>query len=396
MTLHPIEPGQRLGTLDRAMAIAEAEVAVKIASQSLDEGPQPLAQSLIKLALLLVETGQLGLQERAKTLLFRTEALLSHPPRGQAREYRPQIARLMYGRGLLYVWQRNFVDALVHLRSAARAFGEEDEGLSLVDDGLGRYYAALNDFHAALFHFERSLTRRSPDSPDRLISLVLLGHLHQQSYLNDRAEVYYQQALTLAEELGELDLKLQAWAGLGRVATARQDWGRAEQCIRTALVGRTSPYELQQAAYLYLNLAEIELGQGHCDRAETLVEGDAAPRFEALESEVGWAHVNRMMGCILTQRLSQPTAWDDQLAETAEDYFLDASMTFEEHGLVAPYALTLHDMAGLYRLATQRQDVPPLRRQSDSCFGVGAQRSGKGAAKGHQPQFQAGSAAQRH
>ncbi|MGQ9865938.1 MAG: tetratricopeptide repeat protein [Pseudanabaenaceae cyanobacterium] len=369
MTLHAIEPGQRLGTLDRATAIAQAEAVVNSLHPATD--PLPLVRSLAQLALLLMETGQLALQQRAKTLLLRAEALLSHPPRSQARAYRAEVAWLMYGRGLLYVWQRSFVDALVHLRAAGRAFGDNVQGLSMVDDALGRYYAALNDFHAALFHFERSLARRSPNDPDRLISLVLLGHLHQQSYLHDRAEVYYQQALALAEDLGEIDLKLQVWAGLGRVAAARRNWEWARQCTRTALAGRTSPYELQQAAYLYLNLAEIELGEGNCDRAQTLVEGDVAPRFEALTSVVGWAHVNRMMGCILTQRLAQQTDWDPQLAETAEDYFLDASMTFEEQGLVAPYALTLHDMAELYRLTAQRQNVPGDTGKAIRALGLG-------------------------
>jgi len=330
-----------------------------------------LVRSLVQMALLLIETGQLALQQRAKTLLLRAEALLSHPPRQQAKAYRDEMAWLMYGRGLLYIWQRNFVDALVHLRAANRAFGDNLQGLSMVDDGLGRYYAALNDFHAALFHLERSLARRSPSDPDRLISLVLLGHLHQQSYLHDRAEVYYQQALALAEDLGETDLKLQVWAGLGRVAAARRNWTWARQCTRTALAGRTSSYELQQAAYLYLDLAEIELGEGNCDLAQTLVEGDVAPRFEALGSAVGWAHVNRMMGCILTQRLVQQTDWDAQLAETAEDYFLDASMTFEEQGLVAPYALTLHDMAELYRLTAQRQNAPADMGKAIRALGLG-------------------------
>ncbi len=369
MTLHPIEPGQRLGTLDRATAIAQAEAAVQRLSPSAE--PIPLVRGLAKLALLWIETGQTALQQRAKTLLLRGEALLSHPPRQQAKAYRDEIAWLMYGRGLLYIWQRNFVDALVHLRAASRAFGDNAQGLSMVDDGLGRYYAALNDFHAALFHFERSLARRLPNDPDRLISWVLLGHLHQQSYLHDRAEVYYQQALALAEDLGEIDLKLQVWAGLGRVAAARRDWEWARQCTRTALAGRTSSYELQQAAYLYLNLAEIELGEGNCDRAQTLVEGDVAPRFEALNSAVGWAHVNRTMGCILTQRLQQQTGWDAQLAETAEDYFLDASMTFEEHGLVAPYALTLHDMAELYRLTAERRKSPDERGKALRALGLG-------------------------
>ncbi|HAN45024.1 MAG TPA: hypothetical protein DCQ32_00510, partial [Cyanobacteria bacterium UBA8156] len=369
MTLHPIEPGQRLGTLDRAMAIAQAEAVVNSLHPA--EDPLPLVRSLVQIALLFIETGQLALQQRAKTLLLRAEALLSHPPCQQAKVYRAEVAWLMYGRGLLYIWQRNFVDALVHLRAANRAFGDNAQGLSIVDDGLGRYYAALNDFHAALFHFERSLARRSPNNPDRLLSLVLLGHLHQQSYLHDRAEVYYQQALALAEDLGEVDLKLQVWAGLGRVAAARRNWEWARQCTRTALAGRTSPYELQQAAYLYLNLAEIELGEGNCERAQTLVEGDAAPRFEALTSAVGWAHVNRMMGCILTQRLTQQTDWDSQLAETAEDYFLDASMTFEEQGLVAPYALTLHDMAELYRLTAQRQNVPNDTGKAIRALGLG-------------------------
>ncbi|MFQ3679363.1 MAG: tetratricopeptide repeat protein [Pseudanabaenaceae cyanobacterium] len=369
MTLHPIEPGQRLGTLDRAKAIAQAEAAVQNLRST--EEPLLLVRALVQLALLWIETGQGALQQRAKTLLLRAEALLSHPLRSQVKAYRTEGAWLMYARGVRYSWQRNFVDALVHLRASGRACGDDAQGLCMVDDGLGRYYAALNDFHAALFHFERSLARRSPSHPDRLISLVLLGHLHQQSYLHDRAEVYYQQALALAEELGEIDLKLQVWAGLGRVAAARCNWEWAEQCIRAALAGRTGAYELQQAAYLYLDLAEVALGRGDCDRAQTLVEGDAAPRFEALASRVGWAHVNRMMGCILTQRLHQQSGWDTQLAETAEDYFLDASMTFEEQGLVAPYALTLHDMAALYHLSAQRQNAPSNTGKAIRALGLG-------------------------
>jgi hypothetical protein len=46
---------------------------------------------------------------------------------------------------------------------------------------------------------------------------------------------------------------------------------------------------------------------------------------------------------------------DEEAIETAEDSLLDASLTFEQFGMMHEYAKTLYDLAALYQLCSSSQ-----------------------------------------
>jgi class 3 adenylate cyclase len=343
-----LEQGQLLRQQDRATAIAVLEQCIQAAEAV--GTPRLLANVLIELALALIETCQLSALQRAKSLLLRAEILLV-----ERQDYDSILAYLLYCRGVLYLQQRNFVDSLVHLRSAYRAYENNLEGRSRTDDALGGYYAALGDFQAALFHLERSLQcRQSQNSGSQSretgLSYAHLGKLYLQMSQYDRAESYFQQGLEIAMQWEDRYLQIWLFIGLGQIALGCEQWQEAKNLLYRALQLSHPSTDLVNIAYLHLYLAESLLGEKRYTEAEEHIEAYAIPHFQALDDSLGVAAATRTWGKILTFRLKDGIdRMEPEVIETIEDLFMEASLLFE-HGMPQEYARTLYDMAYLYRV----------------------------------------------
>lgn len=340
-----LEQGRLLRLQSHSAAMGCFEQCMQQAESNSDH--RLLVSALTELALELTETGQLEALHRAKNLLLRAEALITG-----CKGYEIESAYLLYCRGILHLQWCNFVDSLVHLRAAYRAYGNEAQGLSLADDGLGRYYNALGDFQASLFHFERSLSRRKHFDQDHLkgLSYSNLGKVNLQMNLHELAEQYFQQSLEIALKWEDRYLRISSLQGLGQVAIARQQWNIASDLLGKALEISGDPLDIAAIACLHLDQIETLLGMGRFAEAQNRVETEAVPRFERLNNHLGLASAKRLLGRILSTQLEktveQPT---EEQIEVVEDCFLEASILFEQQGIPQEYAKTLYDMACLYR-----------------------------------------------
>ncbi len=346
--LAQLERGRSLRTCDRKAAqecFEQCAIEAEATGDTLS-----LAVALSELALTLMETEQKSAFGRAKSLLLRAEALLLQV---QAPEPTYVAAYLRYCRGLLYLYEYNFVDSLVHLRSAQRALTDHPLGLALVHDGLGQYYALLGDFQAAMHHLEQSLAHRQNAGDDRALgtSYRRLGELYLEMCLYDRAESYFQTCLEIAEQWEDNSLCFYSLMGLGRVANAQQFWGRANTFFNRAMQFVREPADTIRVAYLHLELADAQLGKLSYTAALDRVIQEAVPRFQRLHHNLGLASANRLLGRIYTAMLRDgilPLEQDN--IEQAEDCFLDSSLLFEQQGIPQEYAKTLYEMALLYRV----------------------------------------------
>ncbi len=341
-----LQRGQLLRRQDRSAAINCFEQCIQESEASGNR--RLLINALTELALLIIEIGQPNGLQRAKNLLLRAEVLLIGCP-----DCVQESAYLLYGRGILYFQLRNFVDSLVHLRSAYRAYEHDSPKLCHVDDALGTYYAALGDFQAALFHFERSLAHRQTftDNQDLGISYVHLGQLHLQMHQQEQAEHYFQQSLELANQWEDCYLQIKALAGLGQVAIEREQWQSGNSFIHQALQISQQSSDLVNVTYLQLNWAETLLGQRLYVEAQNHINTEVVTQFQNLEDLTGLAKAKRTLGKILSQKLRDGIdTLNEEVVEIAEDYFFEAAMLFEELNMPQEYAKTLYNMALMYKV----------------------------------------------
>ena len=352
--------GRLLRQQDRVAAIKSLEQCLELIEASGTN--HLLVDVLTELALALTGTEQKPALHRAKSLLLRAEALL---PKKQ--EPTTAIAYLLYCRGVLHLKQRNFVDGLVHLSSAYHAYANDLDGLCKTDDALGEYYAALGDFQAALFHLDRSRLQRqtratdiATDLPterdpnrDISISYAYLAKLHLQMGQYDQAEHYFQQSLEIANQCEDRYLQIAVFTGLGQVALGREQWSTAKTLLSKALQLSRFPADLVSIAGLHLNLAESLLGEKRYVEAQQYIEVYAFTYFQSLDDRLGIAAVNRTRGRILIYRLRDGIdRMELESIEAAEDFLIEASLTFEQHSMPQEYARTLYDMAYLYRICS--------------------------------------------
>ncbi|AFY70305.1 Tetratricopeptide TPR_1 repeat-containing protein [Thalassoporum mexicanum PCC 7367] len=338
--------GRLLRSQNHVSAVDSYEQCIDLAEQEVNK--QVLASALTELALLFAETCQSPYLDRAKSLLLRAEAIWS-----KQKESQQDLAYLLYCRGILYFHQYNFVDSLVCFRAAYRAYGKDGgAGLALVDGGLGRYYTSLGDFQAALFHFERSLSRFDQLTDDLQMGdcYTNLGNLYLLMYQQEPAENYFHKGLAIAQKKEAIYPRYAALVGLGKVEMMRQHWAHARYMLHEAIGLLNHPFDLIDIAYINLNLAEVLLGEQRYDEARSQIHDHTIPHFKELGSSIGLAAADRSLGRIFTSSLKHNPA--EQLAtsiEEAEDRFLDAMDVFEHQAMPQEYAKTLYDMACLYR-----------------------------------------------
>jgi len=338
------------GRLLRHKNKVEAQSSFEACLQQAEAESQQVIASIAatELALELIDTAHEPALQQAKSLLLKAESWLTDCVSCQL-----ETAYIQYSYGLLNLQQGNHVDALSHLQTAAQNYGEDAVGLSLVDDALGQYYAALGEPRTASMYLRRSLSRRqSPEfDRDKALSYSLLGKINLQLENYEQAENFFEQSLDLALQLDSTYARLQAMTGLGQMAIAQAEWETAIIMLQECLQLLQEPIDLSKAAYLYTSLAEAFLGSSNVDRAQRCIETEAIPRFQHLQDRYGLAISKRLLGDILSRRLLNGTdSLTEEAVEKAEDYLLDASMLFEQFGRRQEYASTLYDLACLYNI----------------------------------------------
>jgi tetratricopeptide (TPR) repeat protein len=342
-----LQQGRLLRRQDKNAAIACFEQCFNRAEAENDRILAAMAGT--ELALELIETGHMPSVHKAKDILLKVELSLK-----DCADCNQELAYLLYCQGCLDLQQGCYVDALLHLQSAYQTYGEADPiGLSLVDDALGSYYAAVSDPRTASMHLRRSLSRRQEPGceSDKAISLALLGKVNLQLENYEQAENFLEQSLDLALQCDHTYTRLNAMTGLGQLAIAQSEWEIAAIMFQEALQIVQEPIDLSKAAYLYVNLAEALLGGEKIDSAQRCIETEAVPRFQHLQDQLGLAISKRLLGRILTCKLLDGgEGLTEEMIEKAEDYLSDASMLFEQRGMSQEYAKTLYDQACLYNI----------------------------------------------
>ncbi|MDX1978171.1 MAG: tetratricopeptide repeat protein [Pseudanabaenaceae cyanobacterium bins.68] len=334
-----------------------------LAQATAAHSPKDQIPALIELALELAQTKQAEAIAKAQDLLNQAQQI----PTTSRSEY--FTALLSYGQGVLALEQNQPSQGFNLLQQALKLFTSLQEGcasdeasylqdnLSLVDDALGVYYMAANQFPPALSHLERSLTRRQslPElSYGIATSYFLMGQLYMRLFNFDQAEAAFGKSLDAAIDGDYNHLRLKSLVGMVQVAIARTDWDMAEAMIEEATPLLEMPTDLDQVVILAQSKAEALLGNRQVLEAQDCIELEALPQFDILQHPVGLAITQRTLGRILRGRLLEGLdRLTTETIETVEDYFSEAAMVFQEWGMLTEYVLTLHDTASLYTVCEE-------------------------------------------
>ena len=342
---------QQLQQQDRTAALAYFEQALQNVNN--DQNGQTDAnlsvRILLDLAVQLIITKQSGSLERAKNLIQEAgDRLNQNPDINQE-----SIAYSHYVKALLAIELGEYLDVLQTLQFAYTTYDNIREGQALTDDLTGQYYLQTNDFQSALIYFERSLSVRLEMDDECAIaqSYIHLGQFYLVSGDTNQAASLFQNALDIALINTDQFLQLQAIKGLAKVALAESQWQSAITLLKDVIPSLQEPIDTIELGYLYCDLAESLLDDRKIEESLLCVRVQVLPRFRDHQYLRGIAITKHLRGRIYIHRLQEGLDILDQDGiETAEDSLLDASITFEQFGMMLNYAKSLYDLACLYQL----------------------------------------------
>ena len=148
-------------------------------------------------------------------------------------------------------------------------------------------------------------------------------------------------------------LRLQALKGLAKVAIAENQWQSAINLIKEAISLLQEPCDTIEIGYLYCDLAEALLGDQQIENSLICISVNALPRFRDYQYLKGIAIAKHLRGRIYVHLLLEGLdSLNEDAIETAEDSLLDASIAFEQFGMMLNYAKVLYDLACLYQLCS--------------------------------------------
>jgi len=354
-----LEQGQLLRKQDRGEAIACFEELIQRAESTNDR--LLISDALTALAIELIEIGQILALGRAKSLLDRSMYLLKDledsgadldiedgDKSDQSLQLKYKKDYITYAQGLLSLQEGNFNQAIAQFDRVYDSFSHNPDMQSTLNCTLAQSYIALGDFKTALAYLER------PSDFNKGNKCAQLGqiYLHLDRYA--LAQDYFEQSLDIALETDDKYLRVRAFIGLSQVAIAEQQWDNAIVVIHEVLSQLEEPLDVQDAAYLYLNLAEAKIGRGELLLAQEHIEQNAIPRFERLQNLHGLALGKRTLARVLFRRLAQ--GMDDmseEMIEAIADEFLEALILFDSYGSPQDKAKTLYELASLYTLCNE-------------------------------------------
>jgi tetratricopeptide (TPR) repeat protein len=319
-----------------------------------EEDPSTAIRVLLDLAVELIATKQSESLQRAQALVQQAgEALNQNPDHDHE-----QKAYLLYVRAILALELGELGDVLHVLEMAYETYSNSQEGQSLVDDAIGQYYLQINDIQSALMSFERSLSARLEIEDECTIakSYVHLGQLYLASGDINQAASLFQSTLDIALANSDNFLRLQAIKGMVKVAIAESQWQLALELSKDAISLLKDPVDAIEIGYIYCDLAEALLGNRQVEESLICIRVNVLPRFRDYQYLRGIAIAKHIRGRIYVYRLLDGLdSLDEDAIETAEDSLLDASLSFEQFGMMYEYAKSLYDLACLYQLCGSSQ-----------------------------------------
>ncbi len=345
-----LHQGKQLRRKGRTFAIAYFEQCLQN-TPDINEELGLTVRILLDLALELIGTRQPESLQKGKNLIQQAAENLEQNPSVDDE----QRAYLMYIRANLAISLGELTDVFQILQNAYELYQQNPQGQSLIDDAIGEYYLQINDPQLALNHFERSLALRLESQDECAIakSYTYLGKLYLAVEEISQAVSLYQNALEIGLANDDRTLQLQSLKGLAKAALAEQQWQTAIDLSKDAIALLQEPVDTIEIGYLYCDLSEALLGDRQIEPSLLCVRSEVLPRFRDYQYQKGIAIAKHLRGRIYVQRLLEGLdSLDEDAIETAQDSLLDASMGFEELGMMLDYAKTLYDLACLYQLCS--------------------------------------------
>ena len=345
-----LHQGKQLRRQGRTFAIAYFEQCLQSTTDTNEEGGGTV-RILLDLALDLIETRQPESLQRGENLIQQAAEKLEQNPSFDDE----QKAYLLYVQARLAIALGGLTDVFQILQNAYELYHQNPQGQSLIDDAIGEHYLQINDPQLALNHFERSLALRLESQDECAIakSYTYLGKLYLAIADIPQAISLYQNALEIALTNEDRDLQLQSLKGLAKAALAEQQWQTAIDLSKDAIALLQEPVDTIEIGYLYCDLSEALLGDRQIESSLLCVRSEVLPRFRDYQYQKGIAIAKHLRGRIYVNRLLEGLdSLDEDAIETAQDSLLDASMGFEELGMMLDYAKTLYDLACLYQLCS--------------------------------------------
>lgn len=350
--------GQQLRQQDRTAAIAYFQECLQNITEEDSEGDiTTKVRILMDLAIELIATKQPEQLQKAKVLIQQAGDLL-HKINQNPEICGDFTAYWLYAQAILAMELGEWKDVLTLLQNAYDAYGTNREGQALVDDAIGSYYRKIGDYQTALMSFERSLSLRLESDDESAIgnSYALLGQWYLLTGEIAQASSLFQSTLDIALTKSNNFLRLKALNGLVKVAIAEAQWQNALSLIKDALVLLKEPVDSIEIGYLYCDLATALLGDRQIEESLICIRMNVLPRFRDFQYLKGIAIAKHIRGRIYVHRLLEGLdSLDEDAIETAEDSLLDASMSFEQFGMMHDYARALYDLACLYQLCNSSQ-----------------------------------------
>ena len=350
-----LKQGQQLRQQGRTSTIAYFEQCLQntnINNSGADLGTT--ARFLLDLAVELIATKQPEKLQRAEELLQQAGNALNQNL-GISEE---QKAYLLYVQAVFALESGKLSNVLNILQKAHEAYGNNLEGQALTDDVIAHYYIRVGDFQSALMSFERSLSVRLESTDECAIgkSYIYLGQLYLSAGDINQAASLFQNTLDIAIANSDNFLRLQVLKGLSKVAIAESKHQTAIALIKDAITLLKEPVDTIEIGYLYCDLAEALLGDRQIKESLICIKVNALSRFRDFQYQKGIAIAKHIRGRIYMHRLLEGIdSLNEDTIETAEDSLLDASIGFEQFGMMADYAKVLYDLACLYQLCSSSQ-----------------------------------------
>ena len=208
---------------------------------------------------------------------------------------------------------------------------------------FGRVFGRIGDTAKARENLERSVAlARDSSRAETIRALLTLGdHLETSEADYTGADAIYSEALSLAEELGDLPAQVELRAALAVLAAYRADWDAAEELTEASAGLAEREGLVGKLAYPYGLRGLLLWRRGDTDAALA-----AYRRSHEMAEQVGWSEVaySALFGLALVQR----DRGDHAASVTTLDQALDVC---ERAGLVGQSILALSLRASVLRAA---------------------------------------------
>ncbi len=216
---------------------------------------------------------------------------------------------------------------------------------------LGAIHTARGALGPAEVHFEHALDLNE-QLGDRIAegrALINLGELARIAGDFRRAEDVYGRALAIQRDLGDVDQEPLTLSNLGGALVGRHAYDQALETLESAAAAFDASGGSEHISETFRFMAEASLGLGRMTQALDQARfANVQATKDANPDHLG--HSWRVLG-LVSQRLGRPIAVDGSATpRSATECFAKATSIFGDSGMEIDRAMTLHDWA-TYELA---------------------------------------------